>query len=115
MNDGFFQQVHEAVRLIPRGKVASYGQIAALVGRPRSARYVGYALRANPLPAAGSAGDADVIPCHRVVFKDGSVTDGFAFGGPGEQRRLLEEEGVRFTPSGRVDMAACRWNDPLGV
>ena len=50
-----------------------------------------------------------VIPCHRVVFQDGSTCTGYAFGGPEVQRRMLEDEGVRFLPDGRVDMAACRW------
>ena len=68
----FSNKVYAVVRQIPRGKVATYGQIARLIGAPRSARYVGYALRANPEPGA----DADAIPCHRVVFKDGRVRRG---------------------------------------
>ena len=78
------------VRSIPRGKVATYGQVAALAGNPRNARFVGFALHANP--------DPERIPCHRVVFRDGSLAPGFAFGGPDEQRRRLEQEGVRFIP-----------------
>lgn len=96
---GFFEQVYDVVKQIPMGHVASYGQIARLVGRPRSARYVGYALHSNPTPG--------VIPCHRVVFRDGSLAPGFAFGGPAEQRKLLEAEGVAFLPDGRVDMNSC--------
>lgn len=49
------------------------------------------------------------IPCHRVVFKDGGLCGGLAFGGEGIQRALLEEEGVVFLPDGRVDMARCGW------
>lgn len=97
----FNDAVYEVVRQIPRGRVASYGQIARMVGRPRNARFVGYALHANPEPG--------VIPCHRVVFKDGALSSGFAFGGEGEQRRLLLEEGVAFLRDGRVDMASCQW------
>lgn len=104
-SDGFFDAVYGAVEQVPRGMVATYGQIARLVGQPRRARYVGYALHANPRPG--------VIPCHRIVFADGHLADGFAFGGPEVQRRLLEAEGVRFLADGRVDLDACRW--PAGL
>ncbi|MBR3159916.1 MAG: MGMT family protein [Atopobiaceae bacterium] len=97
----FNDSVYELVRQIPAGRVASYGQVARLVGRPRNARFVGFALHANPEPG--------VIPCHRVVFKDGSLAPGFAFGGEGEQRRLLLAEGIGFLPDGRVDMRRYRW------
>ena len=99
----FSDRVFEVVRRIPRGKVATYGQVGRLIGAPRSARYVGYALRANPEPGA----EVNSIPCHRVVFRDGSVCTGYAFGGPEVQRRLLEAEGVTFLPDGRVDMQMC--------
>ncbi len=105
MSEGLFQEFYRIVRAIPHGKVASYGQVARLAGHPRSARFVGFALHANPDPGA----DGGSIPCHRVVFKDGRICDGFAFGGPEVQRRLLEDEGVRFTADGRVDMGACQW------
>ena len=88
-NAGFFQQVYEVVKQIPPGFVATYGQVARLTGRPRAARYVGYALHSNPAPG--------IIPCHRVVFKDGSLAPGFACGGPDEQRRRRDDEGVSFT------------------
>lgn len=97
----FNDQVYEVVRQIPMGRVASYGQVARMVGRPRNARFVGYALHANPEPG--------VIPCHRVVFKDGSLAPGFAFGGKDAQRRLLEAEGIGFLDDGRVDMARFAW------
>ena len=99
----FSDRVFEAVRRIPRGKVATYGQVGRLIGAPRSARYVGYALRANPEPGA----EVNSIPCHRVVFRDGSICSGYAFGGPEVQRRLLEAEGVSFLADGRVDMEMC--------
>lgn len=95
-----FEKVYEAVKLIPRGSVASYGQVAEAIGNKRLARVVGYALHANPLPG--------VIPCHRVVMKDGSVCRGFAFGGAERQAELLRAEGVAFTDDTHVDMAACR-------
>ncbi|WP_028264356.1 MGMT family protein [Atopobium fossor] len=97
----FNKQVYEVVKQIPAGRVASYGQIARLVGKPRNARFVGFALHVNPQPG--------IIPCHRVVFKDGSLASGFAFGGPDAQRNLLEAEGIQFLDDGRVDMERCGW------
>lgn len=93
----FTKRIYEVVKDIPCGRVMSYGQVARLAGNPRGARGVGFALHRNPSPGE--------IPCHRVVFRDGSVTTGFAFGGPEAQRRLLEAEGVGFLEDGRVDMA----------
>lgn len=103
--DGFFARVYEAVEQIPEGFVATYGQIAKLVGAPRRARYVGYALHANPRPGE--------IPCHRIVFADGRICEGFAFGGASVQRALLEGEGVVFKDDTHVDLAASRW--PAGL
>lgn len=103
--EGFFERVYEVVEQIPEGMVATYGQVAKLVGEPRKARYVGYALHSNPRPG--------VVPCHRVVFADGRLTDGFAFGGPEAQRALLEAEGVAFLDEHRVDLSVSRW--PAGV
>ncbi len=91
-----FEKIYEVVKSIPKGSVMTYGQVAALAGNPRWSRVVGYALHVNP--------DSDKIPCHRVVMRDGSVSSGFAFGGPDVQRKLLESEGVTFTPEGRVDL-----------
>ena len=90
------ERIYAAVMRIPRGKVATYGLIAAQVGSPRLARAVGGALHRNP--AFG------VIPCHRVVFSDGRLSDAFAFGGAEAQKNLLESEGVQVT-DGRVDLA----------
>ena len=81
-----FDKVYAAVRLIPRGSVATYGQIAAAIGNRRLARVVGYALHVNPEPG--------VIPCHRVVKRDGEVSSAFAFGGANRQVELLKAEGV---------------------
>ncbi len=97
----FNDAVYEVVRQIPAGRVATYGQIARMVGRPRNARFVGFALHVNPEPG--------IIPCHRVVFKDGSLSPAFAFGGQNEQHRLLAQEGVAFLPDGRVDMERFLW------
>ena len=104
--DGFFQQVYEVVRQVPEGMVATYGQIAALAGAPRRARYVGYALHANPEPGT--------IPCHRVVFADGRLAEGFAFGGPQRSGRCWRGRGRGHSyRMRRVDLATCRW--PAGV
>ena len=80
----FYDAVYRAVERIPRGKVATYGQIALLSGRPRASRAVGWALHQNPLPG--------IIPCHRVVGTNGSLT-GYA-GGVDKKERLLTLEGV---------------------
>ena len=91
-----YQAIYEVVRGIPRGKVMSYGAVsAAATGSPRLARQVGWALHVNP--------DPENTPCHRVVFKDGCVCKGFAFGGEDVQRQLLQAEGINFI-NGKVDM-----------
>lgn len=95
-----FNKIYAAVKRIPYGKVATYGQIAALAGNPRWARVVGYALHVNP--------DPDGIPCYRVVNKDGRVSPAFAFGGANMQITLLEREGVEFV-DGFVDMERFLW------
>lgn len=97
----FSQNVYRAVQKIPRGKVSNYGCIAFLAGKPRAARGVGFVLHRNP--------DPEHIPCHRVVFKDGSLCKGYVFGGPDVQRQKLIEEGVAFLPDGRVDMETSGW------
>lgn len=91
-----FERIYANVKRIPRGKVATYGMIAAMSGNPRLARVVGYALHVNPEPG--------VIPCHRVVNRDGKTSSAFAFGGEDMQRKLLEEEGVVFKEDGTVDL-----------
>lgn len=94
------QLIYEILSLvaeIPAGRVASYGQIAALIGRERNARLVG-----RVLSRAEQYGD---YPCHRVVNHAGRTAPGWT-----EQRPLLEAEGVEFRPNGRVDMHRFRWN-----
>ena len=96
-----FEQVYALVREIPRGKVASYGQIARWLGWPRGARTVGWALRAL---------HTDDVPWHRVVNSQGRVSlrdeDGL-------QRALLEAEGVVFDKTGRINMKLYGWTGPL--
>ena len=91
-----FEKIYEVVKRIPKGKVATYGKVALLAGNPRWARVVGYALHVNPEPGT--------IPCHRVVNREGKVAPGFAFGGEGVQRQLLESEGIVFETDGRIDL-----------
>lgn len=97
-----FKKIYETVKKIPKGKVCSYGQVAAMAGNPHWARVVGYALHVNPEPG--------VIPCHRVVTKDGEVSKAFAFGGENMQRILLAEEGIEFLEDGRVNMKKHAWH-----
>ena len=92
----FFAQVYALVAKIPQGKVVSYGQIARMLGNPRAARQVGWAMRNCP----------DTLPWQRVVMADGLITGGeFAH----LRRDFLRSEGVAFLPDGRVDMEACQW------
>lgn len=102
----FANRVFAVVRRIPAGKVATYGQVGRMIGAPRAARYVGYALHGNPEPGS----EPGCIPRHRVVFKDGRMATGFAFGGPDEQRKMLAAEGVAFDEEGRVLMDAFQWD-----
>lgn len=96
-----FDQIYEIVKQIPRGKVATYGQIARLAGNKKWSRVVGYALHVNPEPG--------VIPCHRVVNASGEPSDAFAFGGGNRQIALLTDEGVEFT-DGKVEMERFLWD-----
>ena len=96
-----FERIYDVVCEIPYGKVATYGQVAALAGNKRWARVVGYALHANP--------DPDHIPCYRVVNRLGEPSQAFAFGGVNRQVELLKAEGVTWK-DGRVDMDKHRWN-----
>lgn len=98
-----FEKIYEVVKQIPRGKVATYGQVASLAGNKRWARVVGYALHVNPKP--------DEIPCYRVVTKEGRVSSAFAFGGENRQVELLMEDGVAFE-DGHVKMEEYRWDTP---
>lgn len=89
------KRIYEAVKSIPKGKVATYGQVAALAGEPKMARAVGNALHKNP--------DPENIPCYRVVNAKGQLSGEFAFGGKGAQAKLLEEEGIEIK-NGKVDL-----------
>ena len=106
MNPGFFEQVYRLVALIPPGKVATYGQIAALLTHPRAARTVGWALHSL------SAEQAQVVPWQRVIGAGGRITTSREDDSAQLQRELLQGEGVGFGPSGVVDLAESRWEGP---
>ncbi|MDD4797734.1 MAG: methylated-DNA--[protein]-cysteine S-methyltransferase [Eubacteriales bacterium] len=100
MSRTYGQRVYALVRRGPPGSVATYGQIAALLGNPRAARAVAAALRNAP--------NGGRIPCHRIVNRRGSMAPADVFG-PGVQSALLRGEGVVFLPDGSVDMRRCLW------
>lgn len=96
----FSARVYFVVARIPRGQVVSYGQIALMLGVPRGARQVGWAMRHCP----------DGLPWQRVVKADGAIAGG---GYAAARRAMLEAENVIFLPDGRVDMKKCRWNGEI--
>ena len=96
LDESLIYEILSVVGEIPYGRVASYGQIARLIGRERNSRLVG-----KVLSMAEQYGD---FPCHRVVSASGRTAPHFP-----EQRRLLEEEGVGFKANGCVDMERFRW------
>ncbi len=106
-DENSFEKIYRIVRRIPRGKVATYGQIARLAGNARWSRVVGYALHVNPEPG--------VIPCHRVLNRDGKPSSAFAFGGENRQIALLEAEGVQFGEDGCVDLGKYGWNGSMNA
>ena len=95
ISDSPTRRIYEAVKRIPKGKVATYGQVAALAGNDRMSRAVGNALHRNP--------DPEGTPCYRVVNSKGELSGEFAFGGAGAQARLLEADGIEVR-DGRVDL-----------
>ena len=98
------RRIYEAVKKIPKGRVATYGQVAAMAGNPKMSRAVGNALHKNP--------DPDGIPCFRVVNSKGELAGEFAFGGKGEQAKLLMADGVEVT-EGKVDLSVYGITLPL--
>ena len=100
MEQNSYQKIYEVVKQIPKGCVATYGQVAALAGNARWARVVGYALHVNPNPQE--------IPCYRVVNREGRLSEAFAFGGVNQQKLLLEDEGITVE-NGCVDLERYQW------
>ena len=95
VTDSPSKRIYEAVKKIPRGRVATYGQVAELAGDKKMARAVGNALHHNP--------DPDTIPCYRVVNAKGELSGAFAFGGIHSQEALLRADGIEVA-DGRVDL-----------
>lgn len=95
ITDSPTKRIYEAVKKIPKGKVATYGRVAELAGNIKMSRAVGNALHKNP--------DPDGIPCYRVVNSKGELSGEFAFGGAGAQQRLLEADGI-VVVNGKVDL-----------
>lgn len=101
MNQAIFcEKIYELTRKIPKGKVATYGQLAKLTGNPNAACAVGVCMKINP--------DAPNTPCHRVVAADGSLTGYSAAGGISKKKEMLLAEGVSFSGD-RVDLSRSRW------
>jgi methylated-DNA-protein-cysteine methyltransferase-like protein len=103
--DDFFSSVYEVTKLIPYGKVTSYGAIARYLGSGKSARMVGWALNA-------SHSDREFIPAHRVVNRDGVLTGKHHFGTPDLMQQLLENEGLIIEDDQIVNFRENFW-DPL--
>ncbi len=104
-----YTRIYALVRLVPPGKVATYGQIASLAGRC-SARMAGYALAA--LASQEEMAPEDAVPWQRVINAQGKISLRANSLGAALQRHLLEEEGVYFDPGGKVDLRRFRWEGP---
>ena len=101
MNPTIYKKIYEIIRLIPSGKVATYGQISEIVGGC-TARMVGYAVSSIPL--------SSVIPWQRVINYKGKISlRSSGSGGELVQQKLLDAEGVKFDQSGRIDLEEYRW------
>ena len=97
----FKDVVYKITSNIPKGKVATYGQIARLAGYPKAARAVGMCMRTNPF--------APRVPCHRVVASDGALTGFSAVGGIYKKKSMLFKEGVKFKKE-KVDLSSSLWD-----
>ncbi|MFO7611285.1 MAG: methylated-DNA--[protein]-cysteine S-methyltransferase [Clostridia bacterium] len=98
----FYGRIYSIAMMIPKGRVASYGQLAMMAGVASGARMAGRAMKDTP-------SELD-IPCHRVVNSNGCIAPDYVFDGKRNQRAMLEAEGVVFLPNGNIDMKMCRWN-----
>jgi len=97
----FRDRVYEITKKIPKGKVATYGQVAALVGSPKASRAVGMCMKTNP--------NAPIVPCHRVVAANGNLTGYSAGEGISTKKAMLIAEGVQFNKD-KVDLSHSQWN-----
>lgn len=103
MDKDFFTQVHELVRLIPKGRVTTYGAIAKCLGMPRSARMVGWAMNQ-------SHDVIPLVPAHRVVNRAGMLSGKMHFGHPDEMQRRLEAEGIQVLNNCVQDFQNLFWD-----
>ncbi len=97
----FYQRIYKLALMIPRGKVATYGQLAFMAGNPRGARMAGRAMKNAPVGMD--------IPCHRVVNSAGDIAPDYVFESKRHQRAMLEAEGVIFKTNGKINMKICLW------
>ncbi len=97
----FRDRVYEITKKIPKGKVATYGQVAALAGSPKASRAVGMCMKTNP--------NAPIVPCHRVVAANGNLTGYSAGEGISTKKAMLIAEGVQFNKD-KVDLSHSQWN-----
>lgn len=102
-DESFFEQVFEVVRLIPKGRVTSYGAIAAALGTKLSARMVGWAMNASHVTKPK-------VPAHRVVNRNGMLSGKMHFAHPEQMQELLEKEGVKVVDDKVVDFEKRFWN-----
>lgn len=100
MNNNFKSKVYRICSSIPKGKVATYGQLARLAGKPKAARAVGVFMKNNP--------DAPIVPCHRVVASDGKLTGYSGIGGVNKKKKMLIAEGVSLK-NNKVDLSISKW------
>lgn len=100
MDSLFKTKVYKICRSIPKGKVATYGQLARLAGKLKAARAVGVFMKNNP--------DAPIVPCHRVVASDGSLTGYSGVGGIAQKKKMLIKEGVSFK-NNKIDLSVSGW------
>lgn len=96
----FKEKVYKICRSVPKGKVATYGQLARLAGKPKAARAVGSFMKNNP--------DAPIVPCHRVVASDGKLTGYSGVGGIKQKKKMLLKEGVSFK-NNKADLSFSQW------
>jgi methylated-DNA-protein-cysteine methyltransferase-like protein len=102
-NSDFFNSVYEIVRLIPKGRVSTYGAIAKCLGAPRSSRLVGYAMN-------NSHAQFPKVPAHRVVNRNGLLTGKHHFSSPFEMEELLKKEGVHVNNDSITNFKAIFWD-----
>ena len=103
MDDTFFQRVYEVARLVPKGRVTTYGAIARYLGTGQSARVVGWAMNS-------SFSKEDFVPAHRVVNRDGVLTGKHHFGTSGIMAQLLRNEGINIEDDRIVNFKTCFWD-----